>query len=354
MLVLFKVSSSTWYRRFNVWLMCVSRIAEEANIRGVRPFLPVGGRDAPAHWPRVGISGARTESARNQRRGETVWRPAWYGRCLFSLIPKRKLGLWRESLLKPIPRAYLSLYVSPLFSQRAGQMHDLRRLLRGFGAPNDFIASTGLEDRCNYVFIGDFVDRGPLALEVMALLLAFKVLYPTRVVLLRGNHEVRSNFCEIRAFQMEQFFDRSRFIFSRFAAAINAAGGRHQYRLWICVGLQSPILQPSSVAWIEVRQRCGAIFGIIFSSYAELAQILFAISRLVFVFCQRAEIIFNEFQNLFDRLPIGALVNGRILCVHGGIGAVQSLDQVFCLDQLYLSCVVPCLNSFTVSSARVA
>ena len=58
---------------------------------------------------------------------------------------------------------------------------------------------------------------------------------------------------------MEQLFDRSLFIFSRFAAAINAAGGRHQYRLWICVGLQSPILQPSSAAWIEVRQWCGAI-----------------------------------------------------------------------------------------------
>ncbi len=59
---------------------------------------------------------------------------------------------------------------------------------------------------------------------------------------------------------------------------------------------------------------------------------------LFLISCQCAEIIFNEFQNLFDRLPIGALVNGRILCVHGGIGAVESLDQVLALlDQLYSS-----------------
>jgi hypothetical protein len=115
------------------------------------------------------------------------------------------------------------------------------------------------------------------------------------------------------------------FHISRSAPAIHDAGGRHQYRLWICVGLQSPILQPSSAARIdEVGQRCGAIFEIIFCSIKFHLPPL----ALFLISCQRAEIIFNEFQNLFDRLPIGALVNGRILCVHGGIGAVESLDQV--------------------------
>lgn len=73
-----------------------------------------------------------------------------------------------------------------------GQFHDLIRIFNSCGYP----------PYTNYLFLGDYVDRGYKSLETILLLLCYKIKYPENFFMLRGNHE-SANITKIYGFYDE-------------------------------------------------------------------------------------------------------------------------------------------------------
>ena len=139
-----------------------------------------------------------------------------------------------------------------IFGDLHGQFGDLMRLFAEYGSPS----TAGDIAYIDYVFLGDYVDRGAYSLEVMTLLLALKIEHPSQVHLLRGNHE---------------------------EADINALFG---FRM-------------------ECVERLGEAAG---------------------------DAVWRRFNALFEWLPLAAVIEDRICCMHGGIG--RSLTHISQIDAL--------------------
>lgn len=118
-----------------------------------------------------------------------------------------------------------------------GRYIDLLRIFRRYGFP----------DRTNFLFLGDYVDRGDDSLDILTLLLALKLKFPENIYLLRGNHE-----CELISTQY---------------------GFRDE--------------------------------------------------------CQAKNCPYYPFVLIFDSLPLAAVINQKIFCVHGGLSpTINSLEDI--------------------------
>nr|XP_053626729.1 uncharacterized protein LOC128684523 isoform X2 [Cherax quadricarinatus] len=110
----------------------------------------------------------------------------------------------------------------------------------------------------NFLFLGDYVDRGDYGIEVVSHLFAQKLQAPSNFFLLRGNHEVR-DIQQMFTFQQE---------------CLKKFGARHGMNVW------------------------------------------------------------NAVNDAFDCMPLAALVDKKIFCIHGGIpkldGCLSELDNIPC------------------------
>ena len=77
-----------------------------------------------------------------------------------------------------------------IFGDIHGQYSDLLHMFKEMADKNKKNQDDCIIDKnLKYLFLGDYVNRGRQSCEVICLLFALKVRYPSQFIILRGNHE---------------------------------------------------------------------------------------------------------------------------------------------------------------------
>ena len=113
--------------------------------------------------------------------------PGVFGALVGGLRDLEPLFEELQALLAAEPTVLEVRTPARIFGDIHGQLGDLLRLFKAYGRPDRF----GDINLVDYVFNGDFVDRGPCSCDVVLLLFSLKVAYPRHIFLIRGNHESR-------------------------------------------------------------------------------------------------------------------------------------------------------------------
>jgi diadenosine tetraphosphatase ApaH/serine/threonine PP2A family protein phosphatase len=147
-----------------------------------------------------------------------------------------------------------------IFGDIHGQYADLMRFFDLYGSPTDKKKEGGDLEGFDYLFLGDFVDRGSHSLETICLLMSLKCKFPNQIHLIRGNHEDR---------------------------------------------------------WINHA------FG-----FADECQIRLGEDP------NDPKSIFQRINEMFEYLPLAAVIEDKVICLHGGIGStLHSVEQIDALPR---------------------